>query len=46
MNTGLIFTKSSLNPDTGDSHPENKFRIQSILDTLKTKKIAPKSAWF
>ena len=38
MNTGLIFTKSSLNHDTGDSHPENKFRIQSILDRLKTKK--------
>ena len=38
MNTGLIFTKSSLDHDTGDSHPENKFRIQSILDKLKTKK--------
>ena len=38
MNTGFIFTKSSLDHDTGDSHPENKFRIQSILDKLKTKK--------
>ena len=38
MNTGLIHTKSSLDHDTGDSHPENKFRIQSILDRLKTKK--------
>ena len=38
MNTGLIYTKSSLDHDTGDSHPENKFRIQSILDRLKTNK--------
>ena len=38
MKTGLIFTKSSLNHDTGDGHPENKYRIQSILDRLKTKK--------
>ena len=38
MNTGLIYTKSSLDHDTGDSHPENKFRIQSILDRLKINK--------
>ena len=38
MKTGLIFTKSSLNHETGDGHPENKYRIQSILDRLKTKK--------
>tara|TARA_Y100000591_G_scaffold119189_1_gene101862 strand:- start:322 stop:1248 length:927 start_codon:yes stop_codon:yes gene_type:complete len=38
VNTGLIYTKSSLDHDTGDSHPENKFRIQSILDRLKINK--------
>ena len=37
MKTGFISTKSSLNHDTGDGHPENKYRIQSILERLKRK---------
>ena len=37
MKTGFIFSKSSLNHDTGDGHPENKFRIKSILERLKKK---------
>ena len=37
MKTGFIYTKSSLNHDTGDGHPENKYRIQSILERLKKK---------
>ncbi len=40
MKTGFISTKSSLNHDTGDGHPENKFRIQSILERLKKKNFA------
>ena len=40
MKTGFIFTKSSLNHDTGDGHPENKYRIQSILERLKKKNFA------
>ena len=35
MKTGIIYSKKSLNHDTGDGHPENKFRIQSILERLK-----------
>ena len=37
MKTGFIYTKSSLNHDTGNGHPENKYRIQSILEKLKKK---------
>ena len=37
MKTGFISTKSSLNHDTGDGHPENKYRIESILERLKKK---------
>mgnify|MGYP001292991739 CR=1 FL=1 len=37
MKTGFIFTKSSLNHDTGDGHPENKYSIKSILERLKKK---------
>ena len=37
MKTGFISSKSSLNHDTGDGHPENKFRIKSILERLKKK---------
>ena len=35
MKTGIIYSKKSLGHDTGDGHPENKFRIQSILERLK-----------
>ena len=35
MKTGIIYSKKSLDHDTGDGHPENKFRIQSILERLK-----------
>ena len=31
MKTGIISSKSSLNHDTGDEHPENKYRIQSEI---------------
>ncbi len=37
MKTGFISAKSSLDHDTGDGHPENKYRIQSILERLKKK---------
>jgi acetoin utilization deacetylase AcuC-like enzyme len=37
VKTGFISTKSSLNHDTGDEHPENKRRIVSILERLKKK---------
>ncbi len=37
MKTGFISSKSSLNHDTGDGHPENKFRIKSILERLEKK---------
>ena len=40
MKTGFISSKSSLDHDTGDGHPENKYRIQSILERLKKKKIS------
>ena len=40
MKTGFIYTKSSLNHDTGDGHPENKYRIQSILERLKKKNLS------
>ena len=35
MKTGIISSKNSLNHDPGDEHPENKYRIQSILERLK-----------
>jgi len=37
VKTGFISSKSSLNHDTGDGHPENKYRIQSILERLKKR---------
>ena len=37
MKTGFISAKSSLDHNTGDEHPENKYRIQSILERLKKK---------
>ena len=37
MKTGFISTKSSLNHDTGNGHPENKYRIKSILERLEKK---------
>ena len=37
MKTGFISSKSSLKHDTGDGHPENKYRIQSILERLKKR---------
>ena len=37
MKTGFISSRSSLNHDTGDGHPENKYRIQSILERLKKR---------
>ena len=37
MKTGLISSKSSFNHNTGDGHPENKYRIQSILERLKKR---------
>jgi acetoin utilization deacetylase AcuC-like enzyme len=40
VKTGFISSKSSLDHDTGDGHPENKYRIQSILERLKKKKIS------
>ena len=40
MKTGFISSKSSLNHDTGDGHPENKYRIQSILERLKKKNLS------
>ena len=35
MKTGFISSSNSLDHDTGEGHPENKFRIHSILDRLK-----------
>ena len=40
MKTGFISTKSSLKHDTGDGHPENRFRIQSILERLKKENLS------
>ena len=40
MKTGFISSKSSLNHDTGDGHPENKYRIQSILERLKKSNLS------
>jgi len=37
VKTGFISTKSSLNHDTGNGHPENKYRIKSILERLEKK---------
>ena len=39
MKTGFIFSKNSLKHDTGEGHPENKYRIQSIFERLKKQKI-------
>ena len=44
MKTGIIYSKKSLDHDTGDGHPENKFRIKSILERLK-KRGNTKLAW-
>ena len=44
MKTGIIYSKKSLDHDTGEGHPENKFRIQSILEKLKKGNNA-KLAW-
>ena len=44
MKTGFISSKSSLNHDTGDGHPENRYRIQSILERLK-KRNFPNLVW-
>ena len=38
MKTGLLFSNKSLLHDTGNDHPENKYRINSILENLKRKK--------
>ena len=40
MKTGFISSRSSLNHDTGDGHPENKYRIQSILERLKKSNLS------
>ena len=40
MKNGFISSKSSLNHDTGDGHPENKYRIQSILERLKKSNLS------
>lgn len=37
MKTGFISSVNSLNHNTGDGHPENKFRIRSILDRIKKR---------
>ena len=37
MKTGFISSSNSLDHDTGEGHPENKFRIHSILDRLKKR---------
>ncbi len=37
MKTGFISAKSSFNHDTGDGHPENRYRIQSILERIKKR---------
>ena len=39
MKTGIITSLSSFDHDTGIHHPENKNRISSITDNLKSKKI-------
>ena len=44
MKTGFISAKSSLDHNTGDGHPENKYRIESILDRLK-KRNFPSLEW-
>ena len=35
----FYFSKNSLKHDTGEGHPENKYRIQSIFERLKKQKI-------
>tara|TARA_Y100001970_G_scaffold204190_1_gene248610 strand:- start:3298 stop:4230 length:933 start_codon:yes stop_codon:yes gene_type:complete len=37
VKTGFISSSNSLDHDTGEGHPENKFRIHSILDRLKKR---------
>tara|TARA_B100001057_G_scaffold416207_1_gene434108 strand:+ start:7 stop:933 length:927 start_codon:yes stop_codon:yes gene_type:complete len=44
VKTGFISAKSSLDHNTGDGHPENKYRIESILDRLK-KRNFPSLEW-
>ncbi len=44
MKTGFISAKSSLDHNTGDGHPENKYRIESILNRLK-KRNFPSLEW-
>ena len=44
MKTGFISAKSSLDHNTGDGHPENKYRIESILERLK-KRNFPSLKW-
>ena len=44
MKTGFISSKSSLDHDTGDGHPENRYRIESILERLK-KRNFPALEW-
>ena len=44
MKTGFISSKSSLDHDTGDGHPENRYRIESILERLK-KRNFPSLEW-
>ena len=44
MRTGFISSKSSLDHDTGDGHPENRYRIESILERLK-KRNFPSLEW-
>tara|TARA_B100001029_G_C15062617_1_gene459905 strand:- start:4275 stop:5198 length:924 start_codon:yes stop_codon:yes gene_type:complete len=38
MKTAIITSKSSLNHNTGSGHPENTFRITSIIEKLKKNK--------
>jgi len=44
VKTGFISSKSSLDHDTGDGHPENRYRIESILERLK-KRNFPSLEW-
>ncbi len=40
MKTGFIYSKSCLNHDTGEGHPENKYRINSIIERLKKSNLS------
>ncbi len=44
MKTGIITSRSSLSHDTGSGHPENKLRIEYIVNALKKKQF-PKLEW-